>query len=44
LFIQSVSSSAGTADAGPFVLLRSMQPLKDAEEVAGVLHVEADAV
>src|ERR1700674_866074 len=32
------------ADAGAFEILRAMQPLKHAEKLVGILHVEADAV
>src|SRR5262245_16724656 len=32
------------ADARAFELFRPMQPLKDAEEFVGILHIEPDAV
>ncbi len=38
------SLSAGQADPGPGELVRSMQALERLEQLAGVLHVEPDAV
>ena len=38
------AADVGQADAGPLILARGVQALEDAEQLAGVAHVETDPV